>query len=702
MITKLQAQNIKGQSFTHLLSPVTVFVGPNRKGKTARLRAAQLALWGHIPALGKRPSATFTMASGDTMGVDAEIIHKDKKSSISRTWKKRSTGAKLDSTGQEPQVLDILLDPEQFLSLSSNDRMKYIFDQALAKYSLEQPAVVARLKKLTSDEWEEIHQQALNQVIISIPDMSDDPGKWISELIETMEERRKIANSSTARLKSSLEASATTVSAPMNVGELEAQKDQFSKQATATAASIEKLQRDIVDAEKKAQEKLELTNQLVSLYVSPEGMAAANEAIDKLEEEVKTEPPSSSSLLEEQEEVVAELDKLEKHRQFNIDAAKRAEELIELERDKEEKTEYIKAARIWVEEHAKKLKEFGDVASSLKEKANSASGSCDKCGTDLVEIAQRELKHATSEFLSLDKEIKKRTDEGVAIKESLAKTEAKIAELEKAGINPIEIDEDKINDLRAKQLELASDIKNAESVRDAHQAKLRELDRAKQAQRDLVDRKDRHAKLEKQVNDIVIPEVSDLKATIAQLTEDVQRQAAEAEEAEAKWKQAVQYATNKNQTEKNKQLMEEAAAEYLVLRKVVDELRAIRAEMVEKAIQPVLDDANLLATAVMMPLKFRDGEIGYTRENGQWVPFKTFSGTETDITQVAISYALAAKSPMKIVILDELGRLDDDNKKRLMTAVLSLTKSKKLDQFICADVRREPYDNINGVSVIEA
>jgi hypothetical protein len=48
--------------------------------------------------------------------------------------------------------------------------------------------------------------------------------------------------------------------------------------------------------------------------------------------------------------------------------------------------------------------------------------------------------------------------------------------------------------------------------------------------------------------------------------------------------------------------------------------------------------------------------------------------------------ALAQKSPMKVVLMDELGVLDENNKQKLLERMILLSNNGEIDLFVGADV----------------
>ncbi len=128
----------------------------------------------------------------------------------------------------------------------------------------------------------------------------------------------------------------------------------------------------------------------------------------------------------------------------------------------------------------------------------------------------------------------------------------------------------------------------------------------------------------------------------------------------------------------------EVGAEVEVLKAVVAILEALQVAMVKKAFETILERANQVTKGIMLtPLEYHDGEIGRF-QGGQWISHRTFSGTEKALCYAGISVALAWDAPIKIVLMDELGRMDVSNQNRLIERMVYLTGKGIIDQFIGA------------------
>ena len=136
---------------------------------------------------------------------------------------------------------------------------------------------------------------------------------------------------------------------------------------------------------------------------------------------------------------------------------------------------------------------------------------------------------------------------------------------------------------------------------------------------------------------------------------------------------------------------DKAVLEQDVAKVAEKELRVIQAEMVEQAFAPLLATANRFFAQVMRsPLAYNKGEIGTWRD-GIWVSHFTMSGTEKALVFAAIQTALAIKSPCRVMILDELGRLDNTNVVKVMASVLDAVTDGRLDNFVGIDAGRAPF-----------
>lgn len=185
-------------------------------------------------------------------------------------------------------------------------------------------------------------------------------------------------------------------------------------------------------------------------------------------------------------------------------------------------------------------------------------------------------------------------------------------------------------------------------------------------------RKDARATLDELVN---------AKATYERYQQDVKR--------------AAQAAIEHNQ----------AKARLAVAKKILAILQDVKTVIVEGAFMALLNVANSIVGPILKsPLAFFENEVGRWDDGGKFIGHGTFSGTEQALTFVAIATALAQQSPLRILIFDELGRLDDGRKFEVTRLLFEALKGGHIDQFIVAGaVERELFRDwmFDDLQVIE-
>jgi hypothetical protein len=107
-------------------------------------------------------------------------------------------------------------------------------------------------------------------------------------------------------------------------------------------------------------------------------------------------------------------------------------------------------------------------------------------------------------------------------------------------------------------------------------------------------------------------------------------------------------------------------------------------------------------TSILMdsPVIFRDGEVGRMVDL-RFVPLEMFSGAEAMVTYGALSLALSADAAVRLVIFDEMGRLDPQRKQWLVTRCKELIENGQADQIIMIDTVAEDYYGLTGLTVVK-
>jgi hypothetical protein len=139
-----------------------------------------------------------------------------------------------------------------------------------------------------------------------------------------------------------------------------------------------------------------------------------------------------------------------------------------------------------------------------------------------------------------------------------------------------------------------------------------------------------------------------------------------------------------------------------ILAAVVEALETLQRQLVDAAFGGIMATANRLVGDILLsPLAYDkdSGEIG-RMQGGRFISHRTFSGTEKALAYAAISVALAADSPCKIVLIDELGRLDNEHKTALLTRMVTLTRDGIIDQFVGVDTSSSDVEGVNEVRIV--
>ena len=139
--------------------------------------------------------------------------------------------------------------------------------------------------------------------------------------------------------------------------------------------------------------------------------------------------------------------------------------------------------------------------------------------------------------------------------------------------------------------------------------------------------------------------------------------------------------------------------EYDALKKVVEAITRVRMDIIAGAFEKLLEKAKPFTEGLLnsnLEYSFEFGTVGRRvskkdvamqphLEEGKFIPYQAFSGTEELLAFAGLSVALCQDSPIKLVILDEMGRMHQTLKYKVIKRMEELTKKKVIDQFIGVD-----------------
>lgn len=193
----------------------------------------------------------------------------------------------------------------------------------------------------------------------------------------------------------------------------------------------------------------------------------------------------------------------------------------------------------------------------------------------------------------------------------------------------------------------------------------------------------------------------DLPAKIA----DAQQRVIAIEEQQRAWDQ---WAADRKRKEDLEGRLLEAEQRAELFKHAVKLAVQEQSRLVGRAFTKVLNVARHFTDGLLnSPLEFRDGALGRKvskadtaagceAPEGAWIPFDAFSGTEELLALAGFSVALTGDAPVKLVILDELGRLDGKRKLDVTLRMLSLTEKGIIDQAVLIDVDPKPYAGLTA------
>lgn len=144
----------------------------------------------------------------------------------------------------------------------------------------------------------------------------------------------------------------------------------------------------------------------------------------------------------------------------------------------------------------------------------------------------------------------------------------------------------------------------------------------------------------------------------------------------------VRYEQDKKRVADAARVREEVDTQLKIVSKIIALIAEKKQEVVSVSIEAPLAIANKLAAGILKgPLVFEEGEIGM-RVDTQFISNRAFSGTEAAIVMMGLTAGLAARSKLRVLILDEIGRLDTTNAGRLIVNLAGMVSDGDIDQFV--------------------
>lgn len=169
----------------------------------------------------------------------------------------------------------------------------------------------------------------------------------------------------------------------------------------------------------------------------------------------------------------------------------------------------------------------------------------------------------------------------------------------------------------------------------------------------------------------------------------------EMETAQSAWNQHI---AKEQSALRNQKELEELEPRIVKNREALKDRVEKRKLMLAQCVDPLLAVANSFLVPVLdMRLELENGHLGFkVGEGGRFLPFGSLSGAQELMASAGLQLAMSAGSPVKIVVMDELGRLSSETKVKLVAAIKSLLEKGTIEQFFGCDVSSSGYGGLGS------
>lgn len=735
-ITNINITNLKGRTASINLAAMTVITGRNSTGKTAVRDGILLGLLGTHPNHPKTAQGIFGLSSASEMVVQLTT----ELGTIERKWTQKGKRVMTEATGADnlPETPIVMLDAAEFLGASDDARLKAIF--ALAKVEVAIPQVAARIKAKAG------MQAAVVEAIIEPQgDEASNPQRWIDGAIARLQEAEKNAKQEIKRLT---------------------QTAQGIAQVSATEEAVDAGQvRE--EAQRLAEARREAERQRAEIQTKIGAAQKAKAAVEKWETDVAAlRELAKLAPAEPKDEIKAKGIELRKRYESAQQAGREAElaweretrlrrEAADLKADiesAERETAGISILQSTIMALDAKRKEIGDrltaisaasdqslrdtaeidalengipaMDAEIRKRSEEFSGlaqatHCPTCGTsgnswkesllgrmeeeirllkDKRTNAMLEINSRKSEMESIRRDIRESREaieqQAVAERAERIRASAQIARLE-ATAEQVGKWKSSLAEIMAKSNpEMTKpETPNLTPITTEIDA-LRRLWDAAQAKESL-------AVLES--NAPSVPDIAALEAALIENEQVLAKNESEREALRAKITQASNQEADAKRLQDAQDARKKAEVEAENIKAANDQAKEERSKLSAQAFGPLLETVARFTRGILpTSIEMHNGEIGRF-ENGSWIALRCFSGTHLAVTAAGLQAALGAQSPAKIVIVDELGRFDVENKAKFAENIRAAIDAGTIDQFVGIDVTKKPWSElaIKGLHVHE-
>jgi DNA repair exonuclease SbcCD ATPase subunit len=641
ILSSIGASNLKGQTFELPLSKAVAIIGPNFSGKTAIIEAIRLALIGYIPEVGKRTQATWGLSSGPDMAVVARFSDGEE---IRRRFYMKGPTIAVENDGISFDLP--LLHPDYYFGLTDTDRTNYVFSRIRLPEIYSVDSIMAELQNVNLEEGHtEAVEKAKRIVVRELNERCFAGATVLQEPIEKAVELLREKYTYWNRRAKETQGAVTTLT------ELKTRE-----KVSAAPADIDG---QIAQAQKDLAAINEEKGRLTAERDAAERAAGRRQNLQRELDKDRIDYPRM--LTQKQEEKEA----LEKQLVPEPDA----EEIEQTRRTIANATQTINGADADVGIADKAI---GEVDARLKEIAHlKACPYCKAKGTGWKKTLEGELKERKTNAEQAIRAATKRRD---TANDRLRDANETLETLLRAQESNHRLRE-QIRQLEREIGNIQTDQRAEKEKRDRYQAEIDEIGKTADVKK--LNQQIAFAE-EKRVGAATrLSELNGLKQTETRYQQDLLR-ATEAEQEH-----------------------QDAKANLAVVKRFAETLKDKKEAMICEAFTKLMQVANLFTKSILKsPLVLHQNVIGRF-EGSKFVPHDTFSGTEKALTYIAIATALSADAPLRLVLLDEIGRLDVTNQGAVINRLLNLVNEGVIDQFILVGTDLHQIGTWKDLQVVE-
>lgn len=620
-LAKISFTNFKGATASYNLTAITIFVGLNFRGKTRVMDAIRLSLLGFLPELGKAAASTWGLSSGSDMEVQAEF---DDGTVIRRGWKLK--GDSVVKSEELPDMarfgdLTVMMNAETYFALSDRKRVEYVAAHCPGSADTNAHGIQTRVLGTLMEQFEADPTRAF---VLHLEKLT--AGRSHANAQEFLDAQIEAADQIVKVSKQHADIQQKTI---VGLSHLRAQDD-----PTTSMGALES-------------QRAQINTDIATLTEKRGGFMAdftQMKADDARRATIERELRFADKNRQEHRDLTAKLALIDAEL-VNAQAPEVAD-VLALQRE----STALESRRAVIINNQQTAEAAKVLAINAEDQVDAATA-CPYCGATGDGWKKIKLAELAQEIDARKEVLAKMASDKLLIEDQINTLIFKISAAKDASYKIGQLNTSKVT-VNQQLATLATTLARLDTLTE-------ELGRLRTNDPKLT------TNVEVLQTELNIKQ-QELRGIDGQIREGMGRSHELQRLAEA---------------EKER---DQANAEQEVAKAAAKELRAIQSELVAAAFKPLLDIANSFFGSVLQtPLAYHQGEIGTWRD-GLFVGHHTFSGTEKALTYAAIQMALASQSPFRLMLVDELGRMDANTLAEALFAINDAVKAGSVDQFIGA------------------